>query len=126
MEAQTFKLLQDLSTKLGVTVEYLWKVLLVQAKIEWMFFCYIYPILIIFITILSRSWLKSYEKWKKQEKNYFNSEFDTAFLILKGICCIFIIIFVTISFFVGLPTAVTALFNPEGWALNEILSRIGR
>jgi hypothetical protein len=112
-------LLESLASKLGTTTEYLWGVMIKQAPID--AFVGITLIIISFLLIIP---YVRYIKWfaKNYQKCYDN---DTevghwiAIVILAIILCIWLIISIC-----DINNVVTALANPEYWALEQILNKI--
>ena len=109
--------LQMLAEKLGVTIDYLWSVLLKQA--------YVSAILdLLFVLLMVIMWaalIKSRGAIKKWLKTMDDLE--------EGFICIFgsgFIIGVTVAAIIFIFTSTSALINPEYWALKEILSAVGK
>jgi len=106
--------LQALATKLGITVEYLWEVLLRQAMISAM----IDIAYVIFVALLCTL---AYRYRKTIFKMWVENEFDVIALITIGTFVLFILIVVAI---IAAFSVATPLINPEYWALDKILSSI--
>lgn len=114
-------LLEKLADKLGTTTEYLWSVLIDQALIS-----AINGIVFIFITIVVTFFtLKYHIKFSKEASNgysvYYNQEeLLIVPMLFVGMVCIIMIIMSLIT----LSDIITALLNPEYWALEKILNKI--
>ena len=121
MEEMT-ELLRELAAELGTTVEFLWAVLIRQAKIE-----------IVEIGILAAfvgvGWflMSEYLRWAipfyKNLDGYDNIEKELMLWtigVIIGVVLVVLTIIVTLSI-ANLPTLI---FNPEYWALRQILNHI--
>ena len=109
-------LLEKLAEKLGVTVEYLWKVLLKQAFISFVTDLIQYALLVIMSVIV-------WKIAKKVHREIENAVWDEiAYLPLGGVIMGILILWIMV--FSCIPTTITALINPEYWALDKILSQI--
>lgn len=117
---QTKLLLEELAKKLGTTVEYLWGVLLKQAKVEAIQWTIILLIFIIYSLLCIKYLLWGLRDWdsfsSSEEEHYF-----TVWFILGVIWCVFFVIILA-----NVTNLVNAIFNPEYWALKEILSLINK
>lgn len=115
--------LTPLANKLGTTTEYLWAVLMKQALFAGIADLILWIGVIIAIVIILK-WGKyyriNYEKLYKAD-NYSEILHGFGLLIFTIIVTIFLIIAV-----VNLQTMFAAFFNPEYWALHEILSQLCR
>lgn len=113
MNDQTALLLEKLASKLGTTVEFLWTILLKQATLIGI------TNICEFILVLIVGFI--FYKVCKYIDKIENSIFDTDLVIVLEtiVGSIWIVFFILTV--VGLNTAITALINPEYWALNEIL-----
>jgi hypothetical protein len=101
--------LEKLAGKLGVTTDYLWGVMIKQASITAVTDIIQY----IVITIVS------YLVFKKAIKYNWNSDKFPFIPIAAGFMGIMVIMV-----FFAFPNTLTALINPEYWALDKILSAI--
>ena len=105
-------LLQELATKLNVTIDHLWQVLIYQAHIftiEYFAWAILFIILLI-ITV-------KYAKWIP--------EFDFTVLHALGIgIFIFLDFIIFMSLLINFGDLLSALLNPEYYALKQILSYI--
>lgn len=117
-------LLDKLATKLGTTTEYLWKVLLVQAKIS-------ATNSLIFLVMAVVSGIILYRIHKRLAKpipgkSYNNSRYEEDGELYIPIMIMAACIWVICSFFIitDITNIINGYFNPEYWALKEILNSI--
>ena len=113
------KLLSQLAEKLGTTTEYLWGVLIKQARIE-----AITGILdiILFIALLIPFYI--YIKWFSK---HYRKLYDNDTEILHWFITVIVGIIMVIWFFVcicDINNIITALNNPEYWALKQVMSLV--
>ena len=108
MNNETLTVLNTLAAKLGTTAEYLWSVLLKQAPITGVTDLILLVALIAF-TVVYVNWVMS--KPFKDDMNESIAWFGVIGLVLLTIV-------VTMS---STSTIFAALFNPEYWALRQIL-----
>ena len=121
MKNQTTELLEKLAVQLGTTAEYLWSVLLVQARISAMT-----DLIFLMLAILSGYFLYRTHRYLSQGTEDAHSiyyEKEEAVMIPMIIGLIIWIIFFLIMFF-SIGNIISGLFNPEYWALNKILNSI--
>ncbi len=113
MNEQTTQFLNALATKLGTTAEYLWSILVAQAPIS----ATIQLIQTIILTVVTVF------LWRAH-KRFLNSKAYDAFEFYPGgamtisaaiVLCIWIVNFFSID------NLISGFFNPEYWALNELL-----
>lgn len=127
MEEKAIQLLEKLATQLGVTVEYLWSILIKQAYIAGIFNATLAGI-VFALVILTVIWIISCTKPRLLEDGKKKSKYEEwNYDDLAGIIMIAqgIILTVGLTVFIYLlNSAFTALFNPEYWALNKILQTI--
>ena len=121
MNEQTVKLLEQLAQKLGTTTEYLWGILVRQALISSIQDIILFVSATLFCGMLF--WLhirfcksddSGYSLYDRYEENL-------------GFPMIMVAIVGTVVWVVGiflLGDAINGLFNPEYWALKEILGSI--
>lgn len=112
MNEHTEKLIRELADKLGTTTEYLWGVLIVQAKlsaimsITTMIGSLVIPV--VFYLIM---------KWAcKADGDPDNKSFPTSGFIVG-----FLVMVIIWSACELLPNMLSGFFNPEYWALKQIL-----
>lgn len=125
MNEKISELLEKLAAKLGTTAEYLWGILLVQAKIS----ATISLVYVLFVVIFGIALYRYHIKFSMEIKNadsrypickYDNN--DALSGIMIGLSVIWGILFL-ICFFVY-DNIITGYFNSEYWALKEILNSI--
>lgn len=105
-------LLEQLAEKFGTTVEHLWEVMIAQSQIFVIFstmFFIIAAILLIAMII--------YSVWAVKTGNWLEDGHD--FLIIFGWAIVFVFIVIC---FILLYDVITAIKNPEYWALEKIIS----
>jgi len=107
-------LLEQLALKLGVTTEYLWTVLIRQAKISGV----MNAAGILLIIVLGFILFKAYKYAEK--KDLLDSQAWDFGLLVSYIIWAGMIIISPILFY----NMITALMNPEYWALSEILDTL--
>ena len=112
MNEHTAALIQNLAAKLGTTTEYLWSVLIKQAPIN--------AATDVLQYIAAGFLAYFYYKWATSDKRDYD-EFGQMFAAL-GVGLPLLIILIAIFF--CFPNTITALVNPEYWALKEILSAV--
>ena len=110
----TAEVLDKLAAKLGVTAQYLWGVLLKQAPIA--------AVLDILQDIIIIGWVCILVKltrwaWKKTEKGW--DEAPTALGLT--VAWVFTAVMICVVFF-SFTGTITAIVNPEYWALDRLLS----
>jgi hypothetical protein len=121
---QVAKLLEQLATKLGTTVEYLWSVLIKQAFIEGVINTIVASLCL--LTIIGIAiWVKYClgKDGEDREIRYYYMFDDGSLAVITQI--VFTIV-ATIVLFICIGSAITCFYNPEYWALNEILSKLGK
>ena len=112
MNKTSEQLVSELSEKLGTTAEHLWGVLVAQAPIEASLFA---GFALLMIAGLYFS-LKYVEK-----KTVINEEWDSDFSFIAWVL-LSIYGLVTLLFSIdAISTIITVIFNPEFWALQQIL-----
>jgi len=119
MNEKTEQLLQSLAEKLGTTVEYLWIVLVNQAK----YHAIISLIQMAFIFAIVFTTIKLHIKFSKKidGKNtiyYDKEELVIIPMVLAAITSVILLMF----FLAGTSDLFSAIFNPEYWALKRIMS----
>ena len=119
MDNNTAELLRELAAKLGTTTEYLWGVMVKQAPVA------IVGELCLIATIVG-SLIALYIIGIKLHKKGMLTEFGS----LSGTGCFFVIVALILTFIgifvipISIDSIATALFNPEYWALDRIISKI--
>lgn len=127
MNEKTEELLQKLADKLGTTTEYLWTVLVNQAKYD----IIVSLVQMAFMAAFIISTVKIHfrlakelpkdpnDKWSQHESLYGKYEESAVIpMVLAGIISAILFIF----FLSGFNDLVAAIFNPEYWALKRILN----
>lgn len=125
MNEQTSKLFEQLAQKLGTTTEYLWGVLLKQAPIQ----STLGLIKLIAVLLFGLILWKIHKKLSKeiegcesydntlylQKEEYVTIPMITAFIL-------FLVLFIVSM--INISSIVYGYFNPEYWALKEVMSNI--
>lgn len=111
MEKQALDLLENLSAKLGTTVDQMWAILLKQAPISATIDFIQYAMIGIAVWVFA-----------KMVKKYWGEMGDNTLLVVWAIGAILVII--SIVAFFSFPNSVTAILNPDYWALKQILSAV--
>jgi cellobiose-specific phosphotransferase system component IIC len=111
MNDATIKLIEDLALKFGTTVEHLWMVLTKQAFLNAVSCCAKASI----VLLLTFLWWKLLSMWlKKEEADQDIKKFCyNLSAVVTGVVLFFV--------FAWTDTAFTGFFNPEYWALQQIL-----
>lgn len=121
MKNQTTELLEKLAVQLGTTAEYLWSVLIVQARIS-----AITDLIFLILAIVSGYFLYRTHLYLGKEGEDMHSIYDRkeeAVIIPMFVGVIIWAIFFLVMFF-SIGNIINGLFNPEYWALNKILNSI--
>jgi uncharacterized membrane protein YczE len=115
MNEQTTKLIEQLAQKLGTTAEYLWTVLVKQAHVE--IYIFITTLILTIIgAFLTGLLLRNSQKYWEQETAPISAWMSLTFGIIIGIATVVGLI-ATIA---NIPDVITAINNPEYWALKEV------
>lgn len=119
MNEQTIKLIEQLARKLGTTSEYLWAVLIKQAPISALTDL-LYFILVIIGGIILWKIHKYLSKDRGEDKNsiYYDEE-NIVIIPMFIVSIVWAIIFIACFFSIG--DIINGFFNPEYWALKEVL-----
>ena len=124
MNEQTAKLLEQLANKLGTTSEYLWTILLKQAPID------------ATVTLLQTLFLflVGWGLWKVHKKllsKPSGQDYDDSYYEKYDLGAILPMVLVTVGWgimmiicFCCFGSIVSGYFNPEYWALKEILNSL--
>ncbi len=121
MNEQATKLIEQLAQKLGTTAEYLWAVLLKQAPISAM----VDLVYLVIVIIMGIGMYKLHKYCTKETGEYKesiyedNGEFVRPAMVILTI--VWVIFFIICFFSIG--NIVNGFFNPEYWALKEVLSK---
>lgn len=116
MNEQTVKLINELAAKLGTTADMLWGALLRQAPIEAASKCISLGVMGAVIAVA----VVALKRWKPEEDS-FNA--DVAKPIAVGVLGV-VIFACLLVFWDKLPTITAGFFNPEYWALKQIMRGI--
>lgn len=115
MNEQTTKLIEQLAAKLGTTAEYLWTVLIAQARIE-AIECAIVSLIFLILTLVSGlTFFYCRKKYLQDDEDGYMA--GQIFSSVIGVFCVI----PAIMYGVGI---VTPMMNPEYWALKQILNQI--
>ena len=113
MNDQTLQLLRQLADKLGTTAEHLWAVLVKQAGIEARMDA---GFAAMFLLLLVGSLVFTGYAWvKKQEEEY--SDWEIGLVVAAVFSFLWLICFCVFA-----SSSFTEFYNPEYWALKQILS----
>jgi len=122
MNDQTTKLIEQLAQKLGTTAEYLWTILIKQAAISaWVDMIYFVMIIIMGVILFKTHKYLS----KETSTNYSVYESDAGLIVVPVMIVLtitWIVIFIVCFFSLG--NVFNGVFNPEYWALQEVLNAI--
>jgi hypothetical protein len=123
MNQQLSALLEKLAAKLGTTTEYLWGILIKQAHISatMSLLCLAISIVGGIILFKLHKTFLIYKKDGNYERNKY--ETDEALPAIMGGFAVIWLMF-TIYVICTLPNIFNGYFNPEYWALKEILDSI--
>lgn len=120
MNEQTNQLIEKLAQKLGTTTEYLWGVLIQQAKIDAITTLFQFGLIALFGYILYRLNKKFRVECENGYDTYYLSD-STGWIM--GICFGVWCLLTFIAFFC-IPDVINGLINPEYWALDKVLTTI--
>jgi len=115
MENTALKLLETLATKLDTTTEYVWSVLIKQAPIS-----AITNVSYLIISIIVPILLWKLHSYFYRQKMY-ESEYSEFVITLMGALTLLTLICLGVGIAL-IPSIISGLFNPEYWALQQILS----
>lgn len=121
MKNQTTELLEKLAVQLGTTAEYLWSVLIVQARIS-----AITDLIFLILAIVSGYFLYRTHLYLSKETEDMYSLYERkeeAVMLPMFFGVIIWTVFFLVMFF-SIGNIINGLFNPEYWALNKILNSI--
>ena len=123
MNEKLTALLEQLAIKLGTTAQHLWRVLIIQAKVSaacnMAFIVFVY----IFAAVLLNYHVKFIKKIPGNRHEYNTYEDNEAVGVIMIIAIIvWAILFIT--HFFSWASMINGFFNPEYWALQEVLSVI--
>lgn len=121
MNDQTTKLMEQLAQKLGTTSEYLWSILLRQAPIDaTLTLCYLIFTLLFGIALYTvhRRLMEEKKEGGYTETRY--SKYEESAIIPMVIATVCLLLMCVGAIFV-FPNMINGYFNPEYWALQQIL-----
>lgn len=122
MNEQLQKVLADLAAKFGTSVEHLWKVMIYQARISVVIDVIQYLIIIIVGVILFRLHLRFNKQTNAATRVYSTCIYEES----DATCWIMVIsgtvwLILALIAFLSIGDSITAAFNPEYWALKQII-----
>lgn len=123
MNKEFTEFLEKLAAKLGTTAEYLWKVLIIQAKvsaIKSLIFIVTVYIIGLVLAKFHIKYLKKISDNKYDDRNTYESSEVTSVVM----CILFVgwvVLFIGHIF--SYSNMINGFFNPEYWALNKILDQ---
>lgn len=116
------KIIQQLADKFGTTVEHLWAVMVRQARVEAVLD--IFWILALIATLVLTAWFVRYA-WRKTKEEDYSNRWDEEAVVVISVVCGIISALITVPIIALLSYGlVSKLFNPEYWALQQILDAI--
>ncbi len=113
MQPSTEKLIRELAEKLGTTAEHLWGVLIKQAPISGTCNAIFFGLCIFFIIWIGRFLVRK----TTGERPAWDDECAAVAWFCWGLLTAMIVC----VFWIELPRILSAFFNPEYWALKQIL-----
>lgn len=120
MNDKLTNLLEQLATKLGTTAEYLWKVLVAQARVSAVTALVVFALTIFYAILVWRTHMKLSKPIGKYDSLYEKNEGNISAMILMVVILAAMFIW---SLF-GISDMINGFFNPEYWALKEVLKSI--
>lgn len=114
MNEKILEALQTLAAKLGVTAEHLWGVLLKQAPIDGT---------VDFVMCAALVWLnlKLVRLVIKKTSGKDPEWEDESLVGAAWVCLAFLVLFSTLAVWFNIAMIIAAFFNPEYWALKQLL-----
>ncbi len=114
---QVTELLKELAKQMGTTAEYLWAALIKQARID-AAISLIQMLITLPITYFVINYgAENYAQWHKTDSEWMIAVFVVAGMILGG---------ASIVMLIEIPNILTSFINREYWALNKVLSKLGK
>lgn len=124
MDKTTAALLEKLAAKLGTTAEYLWSVLIKQAAIS----ATTTLVYLMFIILFGVLLYKAHRRLSKPSTNNSRREYsiyeDLEWPISVMVVAALLWAIFAIAVFFSIPDIINGYFNPEYWALKEILDEV--
>lgn len=121
MNDEAIKLLESIASKLGTTTEYLWNVLLSEAKYDAIVSIIQLTIMTVFIYFTIKLHIKFCKEIDDKNSIYYDNEYTVGLPMIFAAIISAIFIFIILM---GLPELISSIFNPEYWALKRILRNI--
>ncbi len=122
MDEKTLQALTALATKLGTTAEYLWGVLIRQAPITGTIDLIMMACWVIGVVMWARfARHKTTRPPKTNENPYPRAEWEEEGMAMACVSVFFLSVVTAWIVGAGISDAVSALVNPEYWALRQIL-----
>jgi len=115
------KLLEQLAEQLGTTTEYLWQILLNQARIDFIASTFEY-LLCGFLFYLSYRYFKYAWAYEDDPENPYSEKGIAVTVIGVMIGVLDLIMFCVLMSYI--PMYLASIFNPEYWALQKILEQL--
>ena len=118
-ETSLVSAIDALASKLGVAASEVSRVLIAQARVSAIKSGIVLVLMLALIALAVRITRKVFKNWGKVE---YDAEFGVVLFVAVVDCCAFVAIF-----FVGAAVSniISALTNPQFWALDYILSHLG-
>lgn len=122
MNEKTEILIRELAEKFGTTGEHLWRVLVRQAPITGTIDALIIAAWVLFVVWAFR-WItaKTTEPEPTDEKPYPRAEWTNESAFLAWVIWAVLTVFIVIQIGYALSLTISALVNPEYWALKQLL-----
>ncbi len=114
--------LKELATQLGTTVEYLWTIMVTQSVILGVSHALVWLTTTLFVFILIKKFIKFYERTTLNDRRQDDGE--EMFTVAGTIILAIVTVLLTLFFIGGTATTITKIFNPEFWALEQIMDKL--
>ena len=121
MNENTARLLEQLAAKIGTTSQHLWGVLIKQAPIDATTTLFQILLIIVGVVVCFNKHKKYISKVEIYEVNYYEKSETTA--IIMAVFGVVLLVLCIVAFF-NVPYIIDGYFNPEYWALREIMKAI--
>lgn len=119
MSDKTTELLNALAIKLGTTAEHLWGILVKQAFLDGVVSCFQYAALL-------AAWYVTYrvlKNWNVIFESAAKNDLERP-LVFVGLVLFPALVIYSVSAFCYLSVFFSAFFNPEYWALHQVLNAV--
>ena len=120
-EDRIFELIDRLAIKLGTTADMIWAVLKSQAHVHFFYYC-IQTVILIIVGWVVIKYTKMRIKEEDNEKIRFD-DWDIGKDMLLFLGWLFFVGFF-IAWSCGMNSAITALLNPDYWAIKQIFKSL--